>query len=96
MTPSMPVIVLNVTFPKRTGLLVNSLVINMKNSIVKLPNTNCKARLAFNVPKNMAKVKIPHIRKYAANEDEDGPLNPLKNESFGKTKSITRLHQNKP
>ena len=76
MTPSMPVNVLNVIDPVRTGLLVNSRIANMKNSIVKLPKTNCNARLAFNVPKNMPKVKIPHIIKYAANEDVEGPLNP--------------------
>ncbi len=80
MTPSMPTNVLNVMEPDMTGLLVNSLIANIKNSMDKLPNTNCKARLAFNVPKNMPKVKIPHIMKYAANEDEEGakPANPVK------------------
>ena len=38
----------------------------MKNSIAKLMNTNCSARFAFRVPKNIAKVNNPHMKKYAA------------------------------
>jgi len=63
MMPSMPVIVLNVIVPVRTGLPVSYLIVSMKNSIVRLMKTNWSARLAFNVPKNMPKVKIPHIVK---------------------------------
>jgi hypothetical protein len=96
MTPSMPVIVLNVTVPNRTGLPVNSLIVNMKNSIAKLMNTNCKARLAFNVHKNIAKVKIPHIRKYAAIAVSVGALSPVKNVTLGRTRRMTRDHQKKP
>ena len=59
-------------------MLVNSLIASIKNSMNKLPNTNCNARLAFSVPKNMPKVKMPHIMKYAANEDVDGPAKPVK------------------
>ena len=63
MMPSMPVNVLKVIEPDMTGLLVNSLIVNIKNSSDKLPKTNCSARLALSVPKNIAKVKIPHITK---------------------------------
>ena len=72
MIPTMPVNVLNVMEPDMTGFLVISRIANIKNNMNKLPNTNCSARLAFNVPKNMPKVKIPHIMKYAAKEDADG------------------------
>ena len=93
MIPTIPVIVLKVIDPDSTGLCVKSLIASMKNRSVKLENTNCNARLAFNVPKNIAKVKIPHIMKYAAVEGGEGALKPV---NFGRIKSKTRLHQKRP
>ena len=89
----MPTNVLNVMDPDSTGLLVNSRMASMKKSTNKLPNTNCSARLALSVPKNMPNVKMPHIMKYAANEDGEGLANPV---NLGSIRSSTRLHQNKP
>ena len=83
----MPAIFVNITFP------ANCAIANIKNSIVRLMNTNCNARLTFSVPKNVARVKMPHIMKYDAIEAADGATNPV---IFGRTKSTTRLHQNKP
>ena len=37
-----------------------------KNSIARLMKTNCRALLAFNVPKNIIRVKSPHMNRYAA------------------------------
>ena len=63
----------------------------------KLPNTNCNARLAFNVPKNIAKVKMPHIKKYAAIEDAVGAAKPGDiQDSFGRQAEELRDHQKKP
>jgi hypothetical protein len=49
--------------------------------------------LALSVPKNMPSEKMPHIMKYAANEAGEEPANPV---NFGRTRSATRLHQNRP
>jgi hypothetical protein len=92
MTPSMPVIVLKVMVLNGVGLLVNSLIVSMKNSITKLINTNCKALFTFRVPKNIPKVNSPHIKKYAAIEVSVGTLIPVKNVNLGRTRSSTRDH----
>ena len=40
-------------------------------------NTNCSARFAFRVPKNIAKVNMPHMKKYAAIDASVGAANPV-------------------
>lgn len=63
MMPSMPVRLLKVKFPNSVGLPVKSLIVNMKNRIAKLMNTNCNARFFFSVPKNIDSVNSPHMKK---------------------------------
>src|SRR5664279_2274856 len=92
MTPSIPVIVLN-----QTGLPSNSRVVSMKKSIAKLRKTNCNARFAFRVPKSIANVNMPHMKKYAAIEASLGAANPgTMKVIFGKTSNRTSDHQKKP
>ena len=92
----MPVRVLKVNVPKSVGLPVSSLMVSMKNRIVKLMNTNCRARFALSVPKNIAKVNNPHMKKYAAIAVSVGALNPEKSALLGKTRRSTRDHQKSP
>ena len=66
MMPSTPMIL--VKFSKSTVVIGvqarrEDLTASKKNSIVKLEKTNWIARLIFRVPKNMAKVKSPHMKK---------------------------------
>ena len=68
MTPSMPVIVLKVTFPNSNGLPVNSRIVSMKNRIARLRKTNCKARFVLRVPKNIENVFSNAIYKIMTGE----------------------------
>jgi len=90
MTPSIPVKVPNVALP------VSSCAISMKNKMAKLPKTNCSARFVFKVPKNMANVNKPHMKKYAAKAVLDAAPMPLKIEVLGNKMSNTRDHQKNP
>lgn len=91
MMPSYPRNLPKFAFP------VSSLAVNRKNSIAKLMNTNCSARLDFSVPKNIAKVNIPHMKKYAAIADWSfAPLIVNDGNSFGSRIRPTNDHQNSP
>ncbi len=50
----------------------------------------------FKVPKNIAKVKNPHMKKYAAMAVSVGELIPDRNVVLGKSSRVTRDHQNSP
>ncbi len=47
-------------------LPVKSLAHKRKNSVAKLRKINCNARFTLRVPKNIARVNNPHMKKYAA------------------------------
>jgi hypothetical protein len=68
----------------------------MKNKIAKLPKTNCNARFVFKVPKNIANVNKPHIKKYAAKAVLDAAPMPVKIVVLGNKMSSTRDHQKNP
>jgi len=95
MIPSHPAIM-----PKSL-LPVKSLAVNRKNSIAKLRKTNCRARFALKVPKNIENVNNPHMKKYAAMAVEDAAcrgeiVETSQISSFGSTNRSTNDHQNKP
>ena len=90
MIPSKPVIMPKVALP------VKSLAVSKKKSIAKLANTNCRARFFLKVPKNIAKVKKPHIKKYAAIAVSEGEFTPAKMEVLGRSIRNTRDHQKSP
>lgn len=95
MMPSHPAIM-----PKSV-LPVKSLAVNRKNSIAKLRKTNCRARFALRVPKNIENVNNPHMKKYAAMAVEDVAcrgevVETSQISSFGNTNRSTNDHQNKP
>jgi len=96
MTPSMPVRLLKVKFPNSVGLFVKSLIVSMKKRIAKLMNTNCNARFFLSVPKNIANVNSPHMKKYAAIAVSVGAFNPVKSDVLGRTRRSTRDHQKSP
>ncbi len=96
MMPSMPVRLPKVNSPNSVGLPVKSLIVNMKNRIAKLMNTNCKARFVLSVPKNIVKVNNPHMKKYAAIAVSVGAVSPVNIELLGKTRRSTSDHQKSP
>ena len=82
-------------------LPVKSLAVSMKNSIVKLRKMNCNARLTSKVPKNIAKVNSPHMKKYAAMAVVDVAcrgefVETSQISNVGSTSKSTKDHQNKP
>jgi len=66
MTPSIPIMRVNGSKFVVVNDVYDSiadLIASKKNSTAKLMKTNCIARLAFRVPKNMTKVNSPHMKK---------------------------------
>ena len=89
--PSIPVIVCKSGFP------VSFTAVSKKNRTVKLPKTNCTARLALNVPQNIKSVNIPHMKKYAAIAVSLGAVVAGdSNVKLGSSSKMTRDHQNNP
>lgn len=78
------------------GLPIKSRAVNKKNRTNRLPKTICSALFALRVPKNIAKVNSPHMKKYAAIAVSVGAEMPEKKDSLGKTNSATKDHQKRP
>ncbi len=74
---------------------VSSRAVNKKNKRARLEKTNCRARFAFSVPKNITVVNSPHMKKYAAMEIiEEGSAS--RKVKLGIRSNAARDHQNKP
>jgi len=91
-TPSIPAIISNVS-----GFPVSLTIVNRKNSTVKLLKTNCSERLVFSVPKNISRVNMPHMKKYAAIAVSVAAATAGdKIVTLGSSIRITRYHHNSP
>jgi len=85
--PSIPVII------SRSALPVNRTIVNMKNSTVKLLKTNCNARFILIVPKNISRVNMPHMKKYAAMAVLSGAVTARdRSVKLGSNSKMTRDH----
>ena len=65
----------------------------MRNKIVSVANTTCKARLSRNVPMNITAVNNPHMARYAAIAVS---LEAAAHPNFATTISVTSESQNRP
>ena len=66
MTPSIPAILVKSVLPNASA------ADNKKNSMDRLAKTNISPTLVLSVPKNIRRVKRPHINKYAAMDIDVG------------------------
>jgi len=82
MIPSMPMISVNVSRSLAVIVVYANrayLTVSRKNSIDRLIKINCSARFFLSAPKNIMKVKSPHMKKYAMNASlltSHGVVNP--------------------